>query len=234
MAELREILEKYNIKCTTKQLQQFDEYLNFLLEENKKYNLTAIKEKEDVFYKHFLDSVLPYQSFNENTKVIDIGTGAGFPSIPLAILRNDLQFTLVDSVEKKTKFVKMLSEKLKLNNITVIHARCEDLAKMPEYRENFDYSIARAVAPLTSLLEYCIPFVKVGGKFVAYKGTNYNQELESSKNTIKLLNVHQIQMLKYDIKEIETTRYCIIFEKLEETPKKYPRGQNKARLNPLN
>ena len=234
MAELRDILEKYNIKCTVKQLKQFDVYLTYLLEENSKYNLTAIKEKEDVFYKHFLDSVLPYQTFSENAKVIDIGTGAGFPSIPLAILRTDLQFTLVDSVEKKTKFVKSLSEKLGLNNISVIHARCEDLAKMPEYRGNFDYSIARAVAPLSSLLEYCVPFIKVGGKFIAYKGTNYNQELENSKNAIKLLKVHEVQTLKYDITEIETVRYCIIFDKVAQTDKKYPRNQNKVRLKPLN
>jgi len=234
MAELREILEKYNIKCSSKQLQQFDIYLNYLLEENKKYNLTAIKEKNDVFYKHFLDSVLPYQTFSENAKVVDIGAGAGFPSIPLAILRNDLHFVLIDSVGKKINFINNLVEKLKLTNIKTIHARCEDIAINPEYRENFDYVVARAVAPLSSLLEYCIPFIKVNGKFIAYKGTNYNSEIEESKNAIKLLKVQEIQTLKYDISEIETTRYCIIFEKLDNTPKKYPRGQNKVRLKPLN
>lgn len=234
MAELREILEKYNIKCSEKQINQFNIYLDFLLQENEKYNLTAIKEREDIFYKHFLDSVLPYQIFKENSKVIDIGTGAGFPSIPLAILRPDLKFVLVDSVEKKVNFVKMLANKLNLKNVEVYHYRCEDLAKKPEFRENFDYSVARAVAPLSSLLEYCIPFIKVGGKFISYKGSNYNQELENSKNAIKLLKVHEIQTLQYNINEIDTIRYCIIFEKIEATPLKYPRNQNKVRLKPLN
>jgi len=234
MAELSEILANYNIKVTAKQLKQFDDYLNYLLEENNKYNLTAIKEKEDVFYKHFLDSVLPYLVFTENAKVIDIGTGAGFPSIPLAILRSDLKFTLVDSVQKKVNFVFNLADKLGLTNIEVYHARCEDLAKEPKFREQYDYTIARAVAPLSSLLEYCVPFLKVGGKFIAYKGTNYNQEIEESKNTVKLLNVHQIQILKYNIKEINTERYCVVYEKTDTTAKKYPRQQNKVRLKPLN
>lgn len=234
MADLREILNNYNIKITDKQLKQFDIYYNYLMEENNKYNLTAIKEKDEVLYKHFLDSILPYQTFIENAKVIDIGTGAGFPSIPLAILRSDLKFTLVDSVEKKTNFVFNLADKIGLKNVEVYHARCEDLAKEPVFREQFDYVVARAVAPLTSLLEYCIPFIKVGGKFIAYKGTNYNQELENSKNAIKLLNVHEIQTLKYSIKEINSERYCIIFEKTAITDKKYPRNQNKARLKPLN
>ena len=131
-------------------------------------------------------------------------------------------------------FINKLIEKLKLSNIKAINARCEDLAKTPEYRETFDYVVARAVAPLSSLLEYCIPFIKVEGKFVAYKGTNYNSEIEQSKNAIKLLKVREIQTLKYDISEIETTRYCVIFEKTGITAQKYPRGQNKVRLKPLN
>lgn len=234
MAELREILKNYKINITDKQLQQFDIYFNYLIEENSKYNLTAIKEKNEVLYKHFLDSILPYQTFAENSNVIDIGTGAGFPSIPLAILRNDLHFTLVDSVEKKTNFVFNLADKLGLKNIEVYHSRCEDLAKEPKFREKFDYVVARAVAPLSSLLEYCVPFIKVNGKFIAYKGTNYNQEIENSKNAVKLLNVHQIQVLKYNIEEINTERYCIVYEKTAPTDKKYPRNQNKVRQNPLN
>jgi len=157
MEILKQIFDKHNIKCSEKQLKQFEIYFNYLVEENSKYNLTAITEKIDVFYKHFLDSILPYQIFKENSKVIDVGTGAGFPCIPLAILRNDLEFVSIDSVEKKVNFVKNLVDKLQLKNVQVIHTRCEDLAKMPEYRETFDYSIARAVAPLSSLLEYCIP-----------------------------------------------------------------------------
>ena len=234
MAELKEILKEYGINVTKKQLDQFNTYYEYLMEENNKYNLTAIKEKDDVLYKHFLDSILPYQTFKEGVKVIDIGTGAGFPSIPLAILRPDLHFTLVDSVEKKTNFVFNLADKLGLKNIEVYHTRCEDLAKEPKFREQFDYVIARAVAPLTSLLEYCIPFIKVGGIFVAYKGTNYNQEIENTKKTVKLLNIRQVQILKYNIKEIDTERYCIIYEKTDITDKKYPRGQNKPRLKPLN
>jgi len=234
MANLQEILQKYNIKYTNKQLEQFDTYLKFLLEENSKYNLTAIKNEEEVFYKHFLDSVLPYMVFTENASVMDIGTGAGFPSIPLAILRNDLHFTLIDSVEKKVNFVKMLAKKLGLNNINVMHARCEDVAKLTEYRESYDYCVARAVAPLTSLLEYCIPFLKVNGVFMAYKGTNYNQELENCKKTIKELKVNMVETLKYSIDEISAERYCIVFKKYENTAKKYPRGQNKPRLKPLN
>ena len=234
MAELKEILKNYNINVTEKQLKQFDIYYEFLMTENEKYNLTAIKEKDEVLYKHFLDSILPYQTFKEGLKVIDIGTGAGFPSIPLAILRPDLKFTLVDSVEKKTNFVFNLADKLGLSNVEVYHARCEDLAKEIKFREQYDYVVARAVAPLTSLLEYCVPFIKVGGIFIAYKGTNYNQEVENTKKTTKLLNIRQVQILKYNIKEINTERYCIVYEKTGITDKKYPRGQNKPRLKPLN
>lgn len=231
--DLKQLFEKYNILLTDSQVKKFLKYMDILLTENEKYNLTSIKTEDEIFVKHFLDSSLPYSFFDKDKTVIDIGTGAGFPSIPLAIIRPDLHFTLIDSVEKKVNFVNMIVKELKLDNIVCYHGRCEDFAKKDEFREQFDYVVARAVAPLTSLIEYSVPFIKVNGLFIAYKGSSVNQEIENSQNAIKLLNIRKVNELKYNLDEINAVRYCIIFKKDKETPKKYPRSQNKVRLNPL-
>lgn len=229
--ELKELFNKYGIDLTETQEKQFNDYYNLLIEENGKYNLTAITEKNDVFIKHFLDSVLPYNHFKDNTTILDIGAGAGFPSIPLAILKPNINFTLIDSVNKKVNFINMAKNLLNLNNIIAIHTRCEDFAK--QNCENFDYVVARAVANMNTLLEYMTPFAKINGEIVLYKGDNYLQEVEDSKNVLKMFHVKQLDVYHYDIENGIAIRNILIYQKMEKTNPKYPRSGNKPRLDPL-
>lgn len=230
---------KYNIELNQLQLDKFENYLNYLLEENAKFNLTAITDKKQIVVKHFIDSILPYDIFKKDANVVDIGAGAGFPSVPLMILRPDLRFLIIDSVNKKVEFIKRVCELLDLHNCEILHTRCEDCAKKVEYREKYDYCIARGVANLSSLLEYCVGFIQVNGNIVAYKSKNYQQELDNSKNAIKLLNVKLVNVLNFKLvneqeKFEEMERNVLIFEKTLKTSDKYPRLQNKVRNNPLN
>lgn len=227
---LKELFLKYNITLSDEQIDKFNKYYKYLISENEKYNLTAITEKNDVYLKHFIDSVLPYIYFKSNSLILDVGAGAGFPSIPLAILRPDLNFILIDSVNKKVNFLNQLISILNLSNVTAFHTRCEDFAK--NNREKYDYVVARAVAPMNTLCEYLIPFAKVNGNIVMYKGDNYLDELKASENVLKMFHVKHLDTLKYTI-EGEMTRNIIILQKLEKTNPKYPRGGNKPRLNPL-
>lgn len=227
---LKELFLKYNITLSDEQIDKFNKYYEYLISENEKYNLTAIIEKNDVYLKHFIDSVLPYNYFKSNSLILDVGAGAGFPSIPLAILRPDLNFILIDSVNKKVNFLNKLISILNLSNVTAFHTRCEDFAK--NNREKYDYVVARAVAPMNTLCEYLIPFAKVNGNIVMYKGDNYLDELKASENVLKMFHVKHLDTLKYTI-ESEMTRNIIILQKLEKTNPKYPRGGNKPRLNPL-
>ena len=227
---LKELFLKYNITLSDEQIDKFNQYYEYLISENEKYNLTAITEKNDVYLKHFIDSVLPYNYFKSNSLILDVGAGAGFPSIPLAILRPDLNFILIDSVNKKVNFLNQLISILNLSNVTAFHTRCEDFAK--NNREKYDYVVARAVAPMNTLCEYLIPFAKVNGNIVMYKGDNYLDELKTSEKVLKMFHVKHLDTLKYTI-EGEMTRNIIILQKLEKTNPKYPRGGNKPRLNPL-
>lgn len=235
--KIKKHFDKYNICLTEKQAEQFEKYLNLLIVENEKYNLTAIKNIDEIIIKHFIDSVLPYTFFKENSKVIDIGAGAGFPSIPLMIMRSDLQFLIMDSVNKKVQFVKMVKDELNLTNCEILHFRCEDLARKIEYREKFDYCISRGLANMSSLLEYSSGFVKVGGKVVAYKSKNWNNELDNSKNTLNLMKLQlqeNLEFLLYNLNGDQIVRNVLIFDKIANLDKKYPRLQNKVRTNPLN
>lgn len=227
---LIELFNQYGITLTNIQADMFEKYFDFLILENEKYNLTGITEKDEVFVKHFLDSVLPVNLFENNTNVLDIGAGAGFPSIPLAILRPDISFTLIDCVNKKINFLNQLVELLNLNNVVAIHTRCEDFAKTN--REKFDYVVARAVAPMNTLLEYMTPLAKINGRVVMYKGDNYLTELNECENVIKLFHVKHCKTIKYDLGECGK-RNILIYQKLSQTPLKYPRNGNKPRLDPL-
>ena len=160
--EINEIFEKHKIVLSEEQERRFLKYYDFLVSENQKYNLTAITSKEEVFYKHFLDSVLPENEIQKNAKIIDIGSGAGFPAVPLKIIRPDLKFTLVDSLNKRVNFLNELFILLNLGDIKAVHARAEDFVK--ENREGYDVADARAVAPLNTLLEYMVPYLKIGGR----------------------------------------------------------------------
>lgn len=230
----RAVFNKYGIELSDKQIEMFEKYYELLKEYNEKFNLTNIIDYNDVWIKHFLDSCLPINCFDENKTLLDIGGGAGFPSIPLKIIRPDLKITIIDSVNKKVEFMNVVIEQLGLNNIEALHFRCEEMAIKSQYRENFDYSIARAVAPLSTLLEYTIPFINLNGKLVLYKGNGYKNEIEMTTNTCKELCCELKDVVEINVSELETCRYFLIYGKNKSTSTKYPRKQNKPRTSPLN
>lgn len=230
---IEKIFKNANFELNCQKIDDFSLFFDILITENEKINLTRIIEKEDVVKKHFLDSIFLEKFIKNNSKIIDIGAGAGFPSIPLKILRPDLKFTLVDSVNKKINFLNLAIEKLNLENMEALHVRCEDLAQKNEYRENFDVCVSRAVAELNILCEYCLPFVKVGGIFIAYKTENISEELKRAEKSIKILGGKVKEIFIYDL-DNERKNSLIIIEKVERTPKQYPRRGNKPRLSPIN
>ena len=209
----------------------FQKYFALLLEYNKKFNLTAITKEDEVYEKHFLDSVLGEALFLKGASVLEVGSGAGFPSLPLKIVRDDLNFTLVESTGKKCDFLKLAVRELDLEGVTVLCGRAEDFARDPNYRERFDVCCARAVARLNTLSEYCLPFVKVGGSFIAYKG-DAAEEVKEARNAIKLLGGGDTDDLRYTLPS-GASRTLVQIKKQRPTPKGYPRGQGKERKNPL-
>lgn len=218
-------------------IQQFEVFFQRLVEYNSHTNITAIVDRQDVFVKHFADSILPQQRFLLNATILDMGCGAGFPSIPLAIVRPDLQFVLVDSVGKKIKFVEQIINELSLTNITTVHSRAEELKtkqiNTKPYLQYFDYGIARAVAKMSTLAEYILPFVKIGGQMIAYKSQTIDDELQQANRAITLLGGQIQQNWSQTIPCTDITRHFIIIQKKSQTPLSYPRGQNKPRTNPL-
>ena len=227
--DIVKIFAQYGIIVTDFQKRQFENFYRFLVQENEKYNLTAITDAEGVMYKHFLDSALPYQEFNRGATVIDIGSGASFPAIPLKILRPDLKFTLVDSLQKRVNFLTTLVKLLKLDDVEVVHARAEDFIK--GRRESFDYAVARAVAPLNTLLEYMVPYLKVGGRCVIYKSQKLEEEVMAANNALWVMSAKIIATKEYDLQGAE--RKVLLVEKMKETDKKYPRGKNQPKQKPL-
>ena len=225
---MKELFSRAGIILTDEQEKAFARYAELLLEYNEKFNLTAITKIEDIYEKHFLDSALGSTLFSENAKIIDVGSGAGFPAIPLKIVRNDLKITMLDSLQKRVGFLDVVIKELGLTEITAVHARAEDYAKTPA-RESFDYATARAVAPLNVLAEYCLPFVKVGGSFVAYKGQNADAELSDAEAAVRTLGGEEPSLRTYELPSGDKRAFVQI-EKSRLSPAKYPRGQNKPRL----
>lgn len=230
---LKQIFQKYKIEASEKQVEQLSKYYELVISWNEKINLTAITDKKEFAYKHILDSVLPYACFSENSKLVDVGAGAGFPSIPLKILRPDLDITMLDSLNKRINFLNLVIETLGLEKIRAIHGRCEDVAKDFMFREKFDYGVARAVAALPTLLEYVLPFVKVGGQMLAYKSVQAQSELALSTRAQNILGGRSVEIKKYMIYEISSERNIIVINKQNHTPNGYPRSGNKAKSNPL-
>lgn len=228
---LKDIAKKYNFDLTDIQLEKFNKYAKMLVEWNDKINLTAITQPKDICLKHFFDSILLLDAINvnQNATMIDIGTGAGFPSIPCKIVRSDIELTLLDSLNKRINFLNELSKELEIST-TCIHSRAEDYAKKQNLREYFDFATARAVANLRELSEYCLPFVKVGGYFVSLKGYEIEEELEDAKNAINLLGGKIVDVKKYDE---ENKRAIVIIKKISSTPIKYPRISAKIKKQPL-
>ncbi|WP_339060755.1 16S rRNA (guanine(527)-N(7))-methyltransferase RsmG [Tepidibacillus marianensis] len=232
--ELKKLLEPYQIECSEIQLQQFQLFYRLLLDWNEKMNLTAITEEREVMVKHFFDSVTPAFYFPLNQqKIIDIGAGAGFPSIPLKICFPQIDLTLLDSLNKRIQFLKLVGEELGFTDYRCIHGRAEEIGQGIKYRESYDIGIARAVARLNILVELTLPFVKKGGNMIAMKGSNSNEELIEAKKAIQLLGAKvehpQILELPYQYGE----RAIILLHKVKNTPKLYPRKPGTPSRQPI-
>ncbi len=221
-----------NIKLTDDMLDKFYAYFQLLVEWNEKINLTAITQINDVYVKHFADSIYGAKFLEKNSTLCDIGTGAGFPALVLKIVRPDLCVTLVDALDKRIKFLNAVIEILKLDNITTLHFRAEDKAFKDEYLNYFDTVTARAVASMPTLSEYCLPFVKVGGKFVAYKSDKIDDELNASKNAFAVLGGKFVKNHLYNLDE-NTTRVLVEVRKTKKTDSKFPRDKNRPKTKPL-
>ena len=231
--------KKWNIVLTEKQIKQFDQYYDLLVEWNSFMNLTAITEYNEVILKHFLDSlsIVKVSDFDQNKlagkSAIDIGTGAGFPSIPIKIVFPNLKFTLVDSLNKRIKFLNEVIDQLQLSDCTAVHGRAEDLAKNSSYREQYDFCVSRAVANLSTLCEYCMPYVKVGGRFVSYKSEKITEEALNAKHAISVLGGKFERQVEFTLPDSDIYRNIYIIQKEKITPKKYPRKAGLPSKEPL-
>ena len=226
-------LEELQIELSDNQIKQFIRYYEMLVEKNKVMNLTAITEFDEVVEKHFLDSLSLCRVYDlkDNVKILDLGTGAGFPGIPLKIAFPDLELVLADSLNKRIKFLNQVIDELELKNITAVHARAEELGKNKDYREQFDVCVSRAVANLSSLSEYCIPFVKVGGKFISYKSGSIEEEVVEAKKAVFVLGGKVTDVYKFDL--YEQKRSFVVINKEKHTPKIYPRKAGTPTKEPL-
>ena len=226
-------LESLGIVLSDTQKQQFMDYYEFLVETNKVMNLTAITEFDEVIEKHFLDSLSLCKVYDlgRKVKILDMGTGAGFPGIPLKIAFPELEIVLADSLNKRIKFLQEVIERLGLSDITALHARAEELGRDKNYREQFDLCVSRAVANLSSLSEYCIPFVKESGKFISYKSGEIEEEVSQAKKAIKPLGGKIEDVYKFDL--YEQKRSFVIISKEKKTPKTYPRKAGTPTKEPI-
>ena len=212
--------------------EKFEAYRALILEYNNRYNLTTILEEKDMYFKHFLDSVAGESFFKKGALVAEIGSGAGFPSIPLKITREDLSFHLFESVGKKCEFLSVVVDKLGLKNVHIYNIRAEDAARDKNFRERYDHATARAVARMNTLSEYCLPFVKVGGSFIAYKSGDV-EEIKEAESAYKTLGAKLEKVEAYSLLEEYGDRTLAVIKKVKPTPPRYPRGQGKERKQPL-
>lgn len=240
MEKLRELCGQINIDISDEQLGMFNTYYEMLIETNKVMNLTAITEKDEVIVKHFVDSIvlIPFlkEKYGDNLSdlsLIDIGTGAGFPGIPIKIMLPDIKVTLLDSLNKRIKFLDSVIDTLSLKNIKTIHGRAEDYASDKVYRETFDLCVSRAVANLSTLSEYCLPFVSVNGMFISYKAGNLEEEINSSKKAIKVLGGKISKVEEFILPSTDNERVFVFINKIEKTPKTYPRKAGVPSKNPI-
>lgn len=240
MNKLVNICNKINIEISDDQINCFEKYYELLIEKNKVMNLTAITDKEDVIVKHFIDSIalIPYLldkgiNINNKLKIIDIGTGAGFPGLPLKIMMPDVKFTLLDSLNKRVSFLNEVIDELKLKDIEALHGRAEDYALDNKYREKYDICVSRAVANLSTLSEYCIPFVKEDGFFISYKAGESEEEINNSKNAIKILGGKINKVEEFVLPGTDASRVFVFIRKQELTDKKYPRKAGVPAKKPL-
>lgn len=231
----KELLKKTKIKLKDKQIEQFYNYALMLISYNKKVNLTTITEPKEIILKHFIDSIIVvnYMDFSKIKNIIDVGTGAGFPGIPLKIMFPDIKITLLDSLKKRLIFLDKVIEELGLEDIETIHYRAEDAAHNVLYREKYDLCLSRAVSNLSTLLEYTIPFIKIGGIFISYKSVNLEDEFNTSKNAMKILGAKSIKNVFFDIEGMNYQRAFVIIEKMKKTKKQFPRKAGIPLKQPL-
>lgn len=234
---MREELSEFSIELSELQLHQLYQYFELLVEWNKVMNLTTITEMEDVVTKHFVDSlslvkVLPDLK-SEQVQILDMGTGAGFPGIPLKIVFPELEITLLDSLNKRINFLNEVIEQLGLKKIKAVHGRAEDYGRNREYREKYDYCVSRAVANLSTLSEYCMPYVKIGGAFIPYKSGKIEEELNQAKGAVKLLGGKIEEVITFMLPKTDVERSFIVVRKKEGTSKKYPRKAGLPGKEPL-
>lgn len=234
-SHFQKILEKWEIPFSSEQQEQFVTYYKMLVEKNKVMNLTAITEFDEVLDKHFLDSIAlaRYVDLTTSISLIDLGTGAGFPGMPLKIMFPNLKVTLADSLNKRIVFLDEVIAELGLTDIQTVHARAEDLAHNSDYREQYDYCVSRAVANLSSLSEYCLPFVRIGGTFISYKSGEIEEELAAAKKAIFLLGGQFDQVIPFQLEGTDLGRSFVLIKKDKKTAKTYPRKSGMPTKKPL-
>lgn len=232
---LKNGIETFGIEADERMIERFKDYREILVEWNQKMNLTGIEDEKEVYIKHFLDSVSAVSKgyIKDGMSIIDVGTGAGFPGLPLKICLENIKLTLLDSLNKRINFLQEVSSQLELEGVEFIHGRAEDFGKNPDYREQYDIATARAVAGLPVLMEFCVPFVKNGGYFICLKGPNADLELEESQAAMKVLGVEFIEKIDVSLPETDLSHNILVFKKIENTPAKYPRKAGKPAKSPI-
>ncbi len=227
--------EDVGLQLSKEQYEKFIDYMKLLQEWNEKINLTAIVEDEEIIKKHFIDSIKAFkrQEFKSASNLIDVGTGAGFPGLPIAIMRSDLNVTLLDSLNKRVNFLNTVINRIGTSNVATIHSRAEDGAKDINLRENFDIATSRAVANMSVLSELCLPYVKIGGNFIALKGPSVDQEIVESTNAIKILGGELLEVCEISIEDTELKHNLVVVKKIAKCPKGYPRKAGLISKNPI-
>ena len=231
--KMQEKSKVLGVRFLVEQTEQFFEYMNLLIEWNEKMNLTAITDPEEIILKHFIDSITIIKDIEDGSKVVDVGTGAGFPGIPVSIMNPTLKITLVDSLNKRLIFLQEVVNKLNLKNIEIVHARAEEFGQNKKYRENFDISTSRAVANLSTLSEYLIPLVKVGGKVISMKASDAQAEIEDAQKAIEVLGGRIEKIDEFNLPQSDIGRTVVVIKKEKQTPNKYPRKPGTPSKEPI-